>query len=30
MTGDESLAKEFTQDAFVRAFDRLKEIRRCD
>jgi RNA polymerase sigma-70 factor (ECF subfamily) len=28
MTGDETLAREFTQDAFVRAYDRLKDFRR--
>jgi RNA polymerase sigma-70 factor (ECF subfamily) len=28
MTGDEALAREFTQDTFVRAFDRLKDFRR--
>ena len=27
MTGDDSMAKEFTQDAFVRAFDKLKDFR---
>lgn len=27
MTGDEELAKEYTQDAFVRAFERLPEFR---
>ena len=27
MTGDEALAKEFTQDSFVRVFDRLKDFR---
>lgn len=28
MTGDDTLAREFTQDTFVRAFDRLKDFRR--
>jgi RNA polymerase sigma-70 factor (ECF subfamily) len=28
MTGDDALAREFTQDTFVRAFDRLKDFRR--
>lgn len=27
MTGDDAMAREFTQDAFVRAFDRLKDFR---
>ena len=27
MTGDEALAREFTQDTFVRAFDKLSEFR---
>jgi RNA polymerase sigma-70 factor (ECF subfamily) len=27
MTGDESLAREFTQDTFVRAFDRIEQFR---
>jgi RNA polymerase sigma-70 factor (ECF subfamily) len=27
MTGDEDLAQEFTQETFIRAFDRLKQFR---
>jgi RNA polymerase sigma-70 factor (ECF subfamily) len=28
MSGDDALAREFTQDTFVRAFDKLKDFRR--
>jgi RNA polymerase sigma-70 factor (ECF subfamily) len=27
MTGDDDLAQEFTQETFIRAFDRLKQFR---